>query len=779
MVRASLRNPAHRPADRRHEQRRERQPRGRGALLGKVRETAGQQRTERRKQQLLAAAQAAVQAERHQEAIEALEAARIEFPSAPEFVDMLRLAREHVARQREAATQAIAQNVRRMLDQGEFAAAIAKLEETLQQAPDNVLEQLLSQARQGATEHESKIRASLQRVEQLAKAGDAEKALSFLDGLAPLVRKAPALVELRADVARQAEQVRKLAKPLEKVKAHSDRGEFTAARDLLQDCVAQVGDLPVLVNTAARLDEAERAFAVTFTTGAIEKAQQQVKAGQAAQATATLETASKWLKFVEPKLREKWEAAQKQAQKPAPKPVAPPAAKPEAGAATKMYSVAGLEQVFQGAQPGPVAPPPQPASAAPGSGVTSILSSDNLQQALAAAAAGEPITLPPSVRKVPPPAEPPKPKKAEPKVEPKKAEPAKVEPKKAEPAKAAPKAEPKVEPKKAEPRVEVKAEPKKAERVEPRVPVAVPEPAPRHVPPPVPVEAPSSKKWVGIAAAAGVIVIGAVSYFVMHKPAGPAGGEATTKTETPAPSPTAAPTAAPTTAPPPAAAPMGTLAVEAKDDKGAGIDGADVFVDNQLKDTQVKGGQATFKLSPGRHQIRIEKSGYGAAPAQRVEVAKDSEARVQFTLNKSAEAVVKPPPNPYLMVTSVAGATIKVDQKTIDNVGPDGKFSFQVEPGAHKVDISLRGYRPWSGTITAKAGERVPVNGALTAIPAPVINFSASPASIQEGQSTELKWDIQNATEVSIEEHGGGQLASRAAAIATETRLHSLASVWS
>ena len=289
----------------------------------------------------------------------------------------------------------------------------------------------------------------------------------------------------------------------------------------------------------------------------------------------------------------------------------------------------------------------------------------------------------------------------------------------------------------------VEREPKEEERGR-EAPVGVPVRVPS-VRPPVPAPAASSKKWIGLAAAAAVVVVAGGLYFALHKPAPVPSTATPAETET-VPSP--APVAPVPVAPAPA---MGTLSIAAKDDKGARIDGADVFVDNQLRNTPVKGGKATLSLPAGKHLVRVEKAGYEGAPAQSVEIAKNGEARVQFALKKAAESAAAPLPNPYLMVTSTPGATIKVDGKTVENIGPDGKFSFQVEPGEHRVELSLRGFKPFSTTVTAKAGEkRVPVNAGLTAIPPPVVEFSATPSNIQEGQSTVLRWET-NATEVTIE----------------------------
>ncbi len=296
----------------------------------------------------------------------------------------------------------------------------------------------------------------------------------------------------------------------------------------------------------------------------------------------------------------------------------------------------------------------------------------------------------------------------------------------------------------------LKREPKEAEREAPVVaPAAV-----STVRPPVPAPATSSKKWIGLGAAAALVVVVGGVYFALHKPAPIPSTEPAIKTETVT---TPAPVAPVPVAPAPA---MGTLSIAAKDDKGARIDGADVFVDNQLKDTPVKGGKATLSLPAGEHQVRVEKTGYEAAPVQSVEIAKDGEARVQFALKKAAESAAAPLPNPYLMIASTPGASIKVDGKTVENIGPDRKYSFQVEPGEHRVELSLRGYKPFSTTVTARAGEkRVLVNAVLSAIPPPEVEFSATATSIKSGQPTELRWQTRDASEVSID-HGIGVVAN-------------------
>src|SRR5262249_28863718 len=92
--------------------------------------------------------------------------------------------------------------------------------------------------------------------------------------------------------------------------------------------------------------------------------------------------------------------------------------------------------------------------------------------------------------------------------------------------------------------------------------------------------------------------------------------------------------------------------------------------------------------------------------------------------------------------------------KPSGNVQPDGKASVPVDPGKHQVQVSLDGYESASKSMNAKAGDRVNVALNLKAIAKPlpaIASFAADSLNIKPGQSTTLKWEAQNATEVSLD----------------------------
>ncbi len=196
---------------------------------------------------------------------------------------------------------------------------------------------------------------------------------------------------------------------------------------------------------------------------------------------------------------------------------------------------------------------------------------------------------------------------------------------------------------------------------------------------------------------------------------------------------------------------VGTLVIQAN------VDQVNILVDGVPKRVTT-GTTSSITLLVGSHEIRAEKPGYDPA-VQTIEVKKDAESKLALELRKASAATTTattatPPQNPYLIIASKAGARVEVDRKGVGQVQGDGTYSLQVAPGKHRVDVILEGYDPWSTTVTAKAGGNVPISAELRARPKAkpaIMSFIASNYNIHSGQSADLRWDTQNATEVSID----------------------------
>src|SRR5262249_28276026 len=147
---------------------------------------------------------------------------------------------------------------------------------------------------------------------------------------------------------------------------------------------------------------------------------------------------------------------------------------------------------------------------------------------------------------------------------------------------------------------------------------------------------------------------------------------------------------------PSTAPPVGTLAL------AINVDGADIFVDGQLKDT-ARDKKAKITIAAGGHQVRVEKPGYDPTTLP-VEIAEGSESPLSVALQKGTGGAV--PQTTYLIVSSVPNAQVVVDGKPSGNVQPDGKASVPVDPGKHQVQVSLDGYESASKSMNAKAENR-------------------------------------------------------------------------
>lgn len=211
-----------------------------------------------------------------------------------------------------------------------------------------------------------------------------------------------------------------------------------------------------------------------------------------------------------------------------------------------------------------------------------------------------------------------------------------------------------------------------------------------------------------------------------------------------------------------AASSVGTLTIETN------VDLADVWVDGVLKGV-TEGNQATISLVPGTHDVSVQKRGY-TAPAQQVEISRDHDTKLQFTLARVVESNL-PTQDTYLIVRAEPGAKLTLDRTDEGEIPADGSFSIKTSPGKHRIQLTLDGFEPWSSTTTARLGDRVAINADLKRIPKPaasIVAFLSSSSSIQWGQSVQLQWETANATEVTIDQ-GIGNVPAKSSISVTPT----------
>ena len=189
---------------------------------------------------------------------------------------------------------------------------------------------------------------------------------------------------------------------------------------------------------------------------------------------------------------------------------------------------------------------------------------------------------------------------------------------------------------------------------------------------------------------------------------------------------------------------LGFLSVKATGDNPGKIK---VYVAGQYKGTTADG--KPFPMAVGNYMVHYSAVGFDESADKSIIISRGATTSDTYALVK----LKAPPPSVgNLRVHTQPGAQVTLDggqTVTADN----GTASFQnLPPAAHRVDVSLDGYTPVKGqSITIAAGQNNETTVTLVAQPPQVVYFNSSPASITEGESVTLKWQVNRATTVTID----------------------------
>ena len=261
-----------------------------------------------------------------------------------------------------------------------------------------------------------------------------------------------------------------------------------------------------------------------------------------------------------------------------------------------------------------------------------------------------------------------------------------------------------------------------------------------------------SAKLIALAAGGlGLLIIVVLAFWLLNR------GHKATVANQPAPPPSAPAT--------PVAPPTGTLNVEGN------MGDVNVFVDGVLKGFTQNDGKLSLPLDEGTHTVRLTKAGYEDSQVPPIAISANKGTSVSFNLTQSAGAAPPPPTEAYLTVHSSPGASVSVDSASVGRTDARGDLIVPVKPGRRSIQVGLDNFQTFSQSVTVKPGEKKPLTASLIAVsakpvpapppatapaaPAPSLvqiqSFSASASQIEQGQSTTLKWETANASEVTID----------------------------
>ena len=194
--------------------------------------------------------------------------------------------------------------------------------------------------------------------------------------------------------------------------------------------------------------------------------------------------------------------------------------------------------------------------------------------------------------------------------------------------------------------------------------------------------------------------------------------------------------------PPPPPPSVGTVMVQSN------VAGADVFVDGESKGTTSRDNRLKVQLSPGSHRIQAQE-----VRLRRLDRADSGDRSEQRRFRPSLHAA-RIGGQTYITIDSKPrGAVVRVDNKSAGTV-ERGPLKVRVTAGRHTVQVNLDGYEPWTDDKTVNEGQNLPVQAELKrkAIAAPaILSFAPAQGAIKKGDRTQLRWEAQNATDISID----------------------------
>lgn len=153
---------------------------------------------------------------------------------------------------------------------------------------------------------------------------------------------------------------------------------------------------------------------------------------------------------------------------------------------------------------------------------------------------------------------------------------------------------------------------------------------------------------------------------------------------------------------------------------------------------------AVRSVASGTHTVRVTREGFAPAQLSFAMVAGVTMAPLRFLLQPTSATL--------RLGSDPAEAAVQVDGRSVGATPLDGLL---LDPGSHEVRVEVKGFRPWSRRIEARAGETLELLAQLervenrpaaaparTAVPARASAPAAAPAPLGEGDLVAFGPDV-------------------------------------
>jgi serine/threonine-protein kinase len=145
-----------------------------------------------------------------------------------------------------------------------------------------------------------------------------------------------------------------------------------------------------------------------------------------------------------------------------------------------------------------------------------------------------------------------------------------------------------------------------------------------------------------------------------------------------------------------------------------GVDKATVYLDGRKSGQTGSDGVYRKSLPIKSVSVTVTKDGYRNPPAQIAEVKKNGETGVSFSLQPVAQKAT------LLVAGGQPNASISLDGQGLGSLDGAGRYSGDVSPGNHTVEVAKAGFETKKQNMSFAAGNTVRLDASMKPLPPPV-----------------------------------------------------------
>ena len=284
------------------------------SLLAIVRDSAEQEKTEKIKAEYIQKANEARRKKDFDGAIHILETAAAQIEGSAEIQELLQLTREEAANlvQRKKV-DAAAEEAQRLISEEEFEQAVAVLEATLKQAPNEETKVLLADAKQRVEEFARKVDNAVARAKRFVEGRKFDEAVAFLETQPKSFARNNDFTGVLEAARTGQDQVKSVKAAIEKAKEVLAKNDYASAQKIMEACKSTYGETPEIKQALADFEAKRVAAAKTKLDKAIKDARTLLLARQYAAVMKELDGVAPLVSAATPELQKQYESLRKEA----------------------------------------------------------------------------------------------------------------------------------------------------------------------------------------------------------------------------------------------------------------------------------------------------------------------------------------------------------------------------------------------------------------------------------------------------------------------------------